>query len=98
MHRENRVFVAGHTGLVGSAICRRLQHDGYTSLLLRSHAELDLCQAVAVDQFFAEERPDYVFLAAAKVGGILANSTYPADFLRTNLAIQQNVIDAAYRY
>jgi GDP-L-fucose synthase len=95
---SSRIFVAGHRGLVGSAITRRLRQEGYLNLILRSRAELDLRNQAAVDAFFAAERPAYVFLAAAKVGGILANRTYPAEFLYDNLAIQSNVIDAAYRY
>lgn len=95
---DSRVFVAGHRGLVGSAFVRRLQAEGFSDLLLRRSNELDLRNQSAVDQFFAEYRPEYVFLAAAKVGGILANDTYPADFMRDNLQIQTNVIDAAYRH
>ncbi len=95
--RDARIFVAGHRGLAGSAILRRLQAGGYTHLLTRTRAELDLEDGEQVRTFFAQERPEYVFLAAAKVGGILANSTYPADFIRANLAIQQHVIDASYR-
>ena len=95
MNSDDRIFVAGHRGLVGSAIVRRLRELGFANLLLRTHAELDLCNQAAVDEFFARERPAYVFLAAARVGGILANSTYPADFIRDNLLIQCNVIDAA---
>lgn len=96
---QARVYVAGHRGLVGSAIVRRLRAEGFDEgLLLRTRAELDLTDARAVDAFFAAERPEYVFLAAAKVGGILANATYPADFLRENLAIELNVIDAAHRH
>jgi len=91
------IFVAGHRGMVGSAIARRLAADGYSQLLLRTRAELDLTRQAAVEDFFAKERPEYVFLAAAKVGGILANSTRPAEFIAENLAIQSNVIDAAYR-
>ena len=98
MNDDARIFVAGHQGLVGSAIARRLRDLGYTSLLLRTRAELDLCNQAAVEAFFAAERPEYVFLAAAKVGGILANSTYPADFLRDNLQIQVNVIESARRH
>ena len=98
MHTDSRVFVAGHRGLVGSAIHRRLTSLGFNRLICRSRSELDLLDATAVDQFFANERPEYVFLAAAKVGGILANDTYPADFLRENLGVQTNVIDAAYRH
>jgi len=94
----DRIYVAGHKGLVGAAIVRRLSEAGYDNLLLRSHAELDLTGQRAVDEFFAAERPQAVFLAAAKVGGILANSTYPAQFLHDNLAIQTNVIDAARRH
>lgn len=97
MNNDARVFVAGHRGLAGSAIVRRLQAEGYSRLILRSSSELDLRNQAAVDRFFAEERPQYVFLAAAKVGGIQANSQYPADFIRDNLQIQTNVIDAAYR-
>jgi GDP-L-fucose synthase len=97
MNKDARVFVAGHRGLVGSAIVRRLQRAGFANLLLRTHAELNLLDAAAVDRFFAAERVDYVFLAAAKVGGIRANDTYPADFLRDNLQIQTHVIDAAWR-
>jgi GDP-L-fucose synthase len=95
MDGASRIFVAGHGGLVGSAIVRRLRADGYTNLIVRTRAELDLLDAVAVRQFFRDEHPEYVFLAAAKVGGILANSTYPADFLRDNLAIEMNVFEAA---
>ena len=87
MEQRARIYVAGHTGMVGSAIVRLLQAQGYTELLLRTSRELDLRDAAAVEAFFAAERPEYVFLAAAKVGGILANATYPAEFLRDNLAI-----------
>ena len=92
------IYVAGHRGLVGSALVRQLAAQGYRNLLTRSHAELDLADPVAVEAFFAAERPRYVFLAAAKVGGIHANATYPADFIRDNLAIELNVISAAYRH
>jgi GDP-L-fucose synthase len=98
MQKTSRIFVAGHRGLVGSAIVRNLEAHGFQHLILRTRAEVDLLNADAVNGFFAKERPEFVFLAAAKVGGILANSTYPADFLRDNLAVQNNVIDAAYRY
>lgn len=98
MNKDSRVFVAGHRGLVGSAIVRRLQAEGYSRLLVRSSGELDLRNQLAVEQFFASERPEFVFLAAAKVGGIVANDTFPADFIRDNLQIQTNVIDAAYRH
>ena len=98
MDKSSRIYVAGHRGLVGSAIVRRLQAEGYEQLLLRTHAELDLTDRAAVEDFFTRERPEYVFMAAAKVGGIGANSTYPADFIRENLLIQVNLIDAAYRH
>lgn len=97
MKKDSRIFIAGHRGLVGSAILRELTCLGYTHLLTRTRAELDLLDTGAVNRFFAEERPEYVFLAAAKVGGILANSTYPADFIRENLILQTNIIDASYR-
>jgi GDP-L-fucose synthase len=97
MNKSASIFVAGHRGMVGSAIARRLAAEGYSRLLLRTRAELDLTRQSAVDEFFASERPEYVFLAAAKVGGILANSTRPAEFIGENLAVQSNVIDAAYR-
>ncbi len=98
MRRDSRIYVAGHLGLVGSAITRRLHTDGYEHLILRSIDECDLTNSVAVDALFAQEKPEYVFLAAAKVGGILANNTYPGDFIRINLQIQINVIDAARRF
>ncbi|GAV31179.1 nucleoside-diphosphate-sugar epimerases [Coriobacteriaceae bacterium EMTCatB1] len=98
MDRTSRIYVAGHRGLVGGAILRRLEREGFSNLITRSHAELDLTRQADVERFFEEERPEYVFLAAAKVGGILANATYPADFIRDNLQIQTNVIDAAYRF
>jgi GDP-L-fucose synthase len=98
MDKRARIFVAGHRGLVGSAIVRRLRSDGYENLLLAGREELDLRFQPSVDEFFSRQRPEYVFLAAAKVGGILANSSSPADFLRDNLAIQNNVIDAAWRH
>ena len=95
MTPEHRVYVAGHRGLVGSAIVRGLERRGYGGLLTRTHAELDLRDASAVRLFFETERPEFVILAAAKVGGILANDTYPADFLRDNLEIQLNVVEAS---
>jgi GDP-L-fucose synthase len=95
--KDSLIYVAGHRGLVGSAICRSLRRQGFERLLLRTRAELDLTDSVAVRHFFEQERPAHVFLAAAKVGGILANDLYPADFIRENLIIQTNVIDASYR-
>lgn len=97
MHSTSKIYVAGHTGLVGSAIVRQLNSKGYHHLLYRTSKELDLTNSIQVNEFFKQEKPDYVFLAAAKVGGIVANHNYPADFIRENLLIQTNVIDAAYR-
>ncbi|MBI4508403.1 MAG: GDP-L-fucose synthase [Deltaproteobacteria bacterium] len=97
MRRDSRVYVAGHAGLVGSAIVRHLREAGFRNLITRTHADLDLTDAPATQRFFAVERPDHVFLAAARVGGILANDTYSADFIRENLLIQTNVIDSASR-
>jgi GDP-L-fucose synthase len=96
MNPSSRIHVAGHRGLVGSAIVRRLEAAGHTAILKRTHAELDLTDERATRAFFEAERPEYVFLAAAKVGGIVANNTYPAEFIRDNLAIQTNVIHAAH--
>jgi len=98
LEKRAKIYVAGHRGLVGSAILRKLKEEGYGRLVTRSHQELDLSDQQAVNRFFKEERPEYVFLAAARVGGILANDTYPADFIRENLQIQTHVIDAAYRF
>jgi len=98
MNEADSIFVAGHRGLVGSAIVRRLSSAGFRNLLLRDRSQLDLMNQAAVEVFFVQERPRFVFLAAAKVGGILANDTRSAEFLRDNLAIQTNVIDAAYRH
>ena len=97
MHKDSKIFVAGSNGLVGSAIVRRLKAGGYANLLTPEIDEIDLTDQRAVAAFFAAERPEYVFLAAAKVGGIHANNTYPADFIHINLVIQNNVIDQAYR-
>ena len=97
MQPDSRIYVAGHRGLVGSALVRMLQAQGFANIIARAHAELDLCDQQAVSAFFAAEKPEYVFLAAAKVGGIYANDMYPAEFIRDNLLIQTNVIDAAYR-
>ena len=97
MRADSRLYVAGHRGLAGSALVRALQRRGYRHLITRTHAELDLTDADAVADFMAQEKPEAVFLAAAKVGGIHANNTYPAEFVRDNLAIQTNVIHAAWR-
>jgi GDP-L-fucose synthase len=97
MDKNSRIFVAGHKGLVGSAIVRELHRGGYRNLILRGRGELDLARQYDVDRFFEDQRPEFVFLAAAKVGGILANRDYPAEFIRDNLAVQLNVIDAAWR-
>ncbi len=98
MEKNAKIYVAGHRGLVGSALWRRLEHAGYRNLVERSSRELDLRDRRAVDAFFAAERPEYLFLAAARVGGIAANNTYRADFIYDNLAIEINLIDAAYRH
>jgi GDP-L-fucose synthase len=97
MDKHAKIYIAGHRGLVGSAIARNLDARGFTRILTRSHSELDLTSQSATDAFFALEKPDHVFLAAARVGGILANNTYPADFVRDNLAIQSNIIHAAWQ-
>jgi len=96
MEKTSKIFVAGHRGMVGSAIVRKLQAEGYQNLVLKTSSELDLRNQAAVEKFFAEEKPEYVFLAAAKVGGILANNTYRADFLYENLMIESNVIHHSY--
>lgn len=97
MQLNAKIYVAGHRGLVGGAIVRNLQAKGFTNIIARTHAELDLTNQQAVADFFTNEKPDYVFLAAAKVGGIHANNTYPAEFIYENLAIQNNIIHAAYK-
>jgi GDP-L-fucose synthase len=97
MNKDAKIYVAGHRGLVGSAIIRRLHADGFSNITTRSHAELDLTNQQAVNAFFEQEKPEYVFLAAAKVGGILANSSFPAEFIYSNLMVQNNTINAAYR-
>lgn len=97
MNLDSKIYVAGHRGLVGSAITRNLQENGYTNLVFRTSGQLDLTKRDQVDAFFEEEQPEYVFLAAAKVGGIVANNNFPADFIRDNLMIQTNVIDAAHQ-
>ncbi|MFC1814710.1 GDP-L-fucose synthase family protein [Thermodesulfobacteriota bacterium] len=97
MEKKSKIYVAGHTGLVGSALLGRLKAENYSNLILRSHDQMDLERQSAVESFFQAEKPEYVFLAAAKVGGILANNTYPAEFIYNNLAIQTNVIHAAWK-
>ena len=98
MDPDSRIYVAGHRGLAGSAIVRRLRAEGFGRLVLRTHAELDLCNQAATEEFFAAEKPEYVFLAAALVGGIQANNTRRAEFIRDNLLVQTNAIDAAWRH
>jgi GDP-L-fucose synthase len=98
MNKGDKIYVAGHKGLVGSAILRLLNKRGYEPIVFRDHSELDLTDQAGVMALFEQERPDYIFLAAARVGGIHANNTYPADFIRSNLMVQANVIDAAYTY
>lgn len=97
MKKESKIYVAGHRGMVGSAIIRELEREGYTNIVTRTHAELDLCRQEAVEHFFAEEKPEYVFLAAAKVGGILANQSALADFMYENMMLEMNVIHAAWK-
>ena len=98
MEKNSKIYVAGHRGMVGSAIVRRLEELGYTNIIYKTSKELDLRRQAEVEKFFEEERPEYVFLAAAKVGGIHANNTYPAEFLYDNLMIESNIIHSAYRY
>ena len=98
MNKSDRIYVAGHTGLAGSALVRALEQQGYTNLILRTHAECDLTRREKVDALFAQEKPDVILVAAARVGGIMANNTLPADFIRDNLAIALNVIDAAHTH
>ena len=97
MEKNSKIYVAGHRGMVGSAIVRELHRQGYTNIITRTHSELDLCRQEQVEQFFAGEKPEYVFLAAAKVGGIIANHTALADFMYENLMLEMNVINAAWR-
>ena len=94
---QPKIYVAGHRGMVGSAIMRTLQDQGFNKIVTRTHAELDLTDQAAVRAFFASEKPDQVYLAAAKVGGIHANNTYPAEFIHQNLMIEANVVEAAFR-
>ena len=96
MKKDSKIYVAGHNGMVGSAIVRKLREEGYDNLVLRSHNEVDLLDQQSTFDFFKQEKPDYVVLAAAKVGGIMANDTYRAQFIYENLQIQNNVIHAAY--
>lgn len=98
MNKTAKIYIAGHRGMVGSAILRKLQAEGYTNFVLRTSVELDLRRQTEVEEFFRKEKPDYVFLAAAKVGGILANNTYRAEFLYDNLQIQNNIIHSAWKY
>jgi GDP-L-fucose synthase len=98
MDLKDKIYIAGHRGLVGSAIVRQLESRGFTNLLMRTHKELDLTNQAQVQTFFKQEKPDYVILAAAKVGGIHANNTYPADFIYQNIMIEANVINSAYNY
>ena len=97
LDRNKKIYVAGHNGLVGSALVRKLEKEGFTNIVTRTHTELDLTRQADVEEFFRTEKPDYVILAAAKVGGIHANDTYPADFIMQNLQIECNVIDSAYK-
>lgn len=97
MDKTSRIYVAGHTGMVGSAIVRELNKQGYENIITRSHSQLDLTNQLAVKNFFKTEKPEYVFLSAAKVGGIVANNTYPADFLYENMMIEMNVINSAFK-
>lgn len=98
MNKDSKIYVAGHRGLVGSAIVRNLEERGYTNIIYRTHKELDLTRQLEVEKFFEEEKPEYVFLAAAKVGGIHANNTRPAEFIYDNLMIESNIIHSAYKY
>lgn len=96
MNKQDKIYIAGHKGLVGSALMKKLKEEGFENIITRDFSELDLCNQAAVDAFFEKEKPDYVFLAAAKVGGIVANSTYPAEFIYQNIMIASNVINASY--
>jgi len=98
MQKQSKIFIAGHNGLVGSALASKLREKGFTNLLLKSRSELDLTNQHAVEVFFASEKPEYVFLAAAKVGGIHANSTYPAEFIFSNMQVQMNIINESWKY
>ncbi|HHZ01243.1 MAG TPA: NAD-dependent epimerase/dehydratase family protein, partial [Tissierellia bacterium] len=96
MSKDSKIYVAGHRGMVGSALVRRLKSQGYNNIITRTSKELDLKRQADVEKFFSEEKPDYVFLSAAKVGGIVANNTYPADFMYENMMIEMNVIKSAF--
>ena len=98
MNKNSKIYVAGHRGMVGSALIRKLEENGYTNLIYRTSKELDLMRQVDVENFFEKEKPEYVFLAAAKVGGIHANNTFPAEFIYNNLMIESNIIHSAYKY
>ena len=98
MEKDSKIYIAGHRGLVGSALVRKLTEMGYMNLIARTHAELDLTRQRDVEDFFDKERPEYVFLAAARVGGILANNTYPAEFIYSNIVVQSNVIHSSYLF
>src|SRR5688572_14709739 len=98
MNKDSKIFVAGHRGMVGSAIFRKLENEGYKNIIIRTSSELDLRDQEKVKQFFHDQRPEYVFLAAAKVGGIVANNTYRADFIYENIQIQNNVIHQSYMH
>ena len=97
MNKDSKIFVAGHRGMVGSAIARELKKQGYTNIITRTHSELDLTRQIEVEKFFESEKPEYVFLAAAKVGGIMANSNALADFIYLNMMIEMNVINSAWK-
>ena len=97
MQKDSKIYVAGHRGMVGSAIIRELRRQGYNNIITRTHSELNLCRQEDVERFFAEEKPEYVFLAAAKVGGIVANSEALADFMYDNMMLEMNVIHAAWQ-
>ena len=97
MEKDGKIYVAGHRGMVGSAICRALERNGYRNIVTRTHAELDLRRQDQVEEFFAQEKPDYVFLAAAKVGGIMANSEALADFMYDNMILEMNAIHSAWQ-
>ena len=98
MYKDSKIYLAGHTGLLGTALMKRLRGDGYGNVITRSHSQLELTDKNSVFDFFSTERPEYIFLAAGKVGGIASNKSYPAEYLHANLAIQDNVFEAAQKY